>query len=206
MKKYLTIIFALSSGNCVFAQIVQTPAGPVDLKKETHYGGYLRNKSHPDNPTKIIWYPDLSLYRRCAKYDKLEKVPPGFKYVDVDCNCTEAFPYRFGPASAYQPIHFEENTSLLSASSYAVLDSTAADLKLSGKKLEVGGYASTEGTAAHAMSLAKDRANSVKTYLVNAGVDARLIRVKGYGESHPVADNSTEEGRALNRRVEFKTQ
>ncbi|QEM07200.1 OmpA family protein [Mucilaginibacter rubeus] len=205
MKKYLTIAFTLSS-TCVFAQVVQTPGGVVDLKTEMHYGGYLRDKSHPDKQDKIIWYPTQKLYRPCAKYDQLLEVPSGFKYVDVDCNCTEAFPYRFGPASAYQSIHFEENTAVLSASSYAILDSTAADLKNTHAKVVLGGYAANEGTAAQALSLAKDRANSVKTYLVNAGVDARLIKVKGYGETKPVADNSTEEGRVANRRVEFQRQ
>ena len=74
----------------------------------------------------------------------------------------------------------------------------------SGKTVELSGYASSEGTAAHNMRLSKDRANSVKTYLVNSGVEARRIKVKGMGETNPIADNSTEEGRVMNRRVEFK--
>ena len=106
--------------------------------------------------------------------------------------------------TAYSNIQFEFDSSVLRTSSYPVLDATSADLRSTGKTVWVNGYASSEGTAAHNMQLSKDRANSVKTYLVNSGVDAKHLKVKGYGETHPIADNSTEEGRVLNRRVEFK--
>ncbi|GAA3977163.1 OmpA family protein [Mucilaginibacter dorajii] len=107
-------------------------------------------------------------------------------------------------ATAYSNIQFEFDSSVLRTSSYPVLDATSADLRASGKGVEVDGFASSEGTAAHNLSLSKDRANSVKTYLVNSGVAAKSVKVKGYGETQPIADNSTEEGRVLNRRVQFK--
>jgi len=105
---------------------------------------------------------------------------------------------------AYSNIQFEFDSSVLRTSSYPVLDATSADLRASGKGVEVDGFASSEGTAAHNLSLSKDRANSVKTYLVNSGVDAKKVKIKGYGETMPIADNSTEDGRVLNRRVQFK--
>ncbi len=101
-------------------------------------------------------------------------------------------------------IQFEFDSSVLRTSSYPILDATSADLRTSKKTVTVNGYASSEGTAAHNLQLSKDRANSVKTYLVNSGVDAKKVKVKGLGETNPVADNSTEEGRVINRRVEFK--
>ncbi len=107
-------------------------------------------------------------------------------------------------AAAYSNIQFEFDSSVLRTSAYPVLDATSADLRTSGASVEIGGYASSEGTAAHNLQLSKDRANSVKTYLVNSGVAASKLRVKGYGETNPIADNSTEEGRVLNRRVSFK--
>lgn len=110
-----------------------------------------------------------------------------------------------GPAAAaYSNIQFEFDSSVLRTSSYPVLDATSADLRTSGASVEVAGFASSEGTAAHNLQLSKDRANSVKTYLVNSGVAASKLRTKGYGETRPIADNSTEEGRVINRRVEFK--
>jgi OmpA-OmpF porin, OOP family len=106
-------------------------------------------------------------------------------------------------AAAYSNIQFEFDSSVLKTSSYPVLDATSADLRSKGGSLTLAGYASSEGTAAHNMRLSRDRANSVKTYLVNSGVDAKRLKIKAYGETHPIADNSTEEGRIANRRVEF---
>jgi OOP family OmpA-OmpF porin len=104
----------------------------------------------------------------------------------------------------FSNIQFEFDSSVLRTSSYPVLDATSADLRSSGKTITLAGYASSEGTAAHNMKLSKDRAMSVKTYLVNSGVQAKKLKIKAYGETHPIADNSTEAGRVLNRRVEFK--
>ncbi|MDB5131963.1 MAG: OmpA family protein [Mucilaginibacter sp.] len=106
-------------------------------------------------------------------------------------------------AAAYSNIQFEFDSSVLKTSSYPVLDATSADLRANSSTVTLAGYASSEGTAAHNMRLSKDRANSVKTYLVNSGVDAKRLKVKAFGETHPIADNSTEEGRIQNRRVEF---
>ena len=107
-------------------------------------------------------------------------------------------------ATPYSNIQFEFDSSVLRTSSYPVLDATSADLRTAKQTVWVNGYASSEGTASHNMQLSKDRANSVKTYLINSGVDAKRVKVKGMGETHPIADNSTEDGRVLNRRVEFK--
>ena len=142
------------------------------------------------------------------QFDKCPNTPAG-TVVDGS-GCAIVFPKpdttaRPVPvAAAYSNIQFEFDSSVLRTSSYPVLDATSADLRASGKSVEVDGFASSEGTAAHNMRLSKDRANSVKTYLVNSGVDAKRVKVKGFGETKPIADNSTEDGRILNRRVEFK--
>jgi len=106
--------------------------------------------------------------------------------------------------AAFSNIQFEFDSSVLRTSSYPVLDATSTALRASGSACELDGFASSEGTAAHNMKLSRDRANSVKTYLVNSGVDAKKLKVKAYGETHPIATNDTEDGRILNRRVEFK--
>ena len=105
----------------------------------------------------------------------------------------------------YSNIQFEFDSSVLRTSAYPTLDKLSADLRSNtAMTFELDGYASSEGSTAHNMRLSKDRANSVKTYLVNSGVDAKRLKVKANGETNPVADNSTEQGRVLNRRVELK--
>ena len=109
------------------------------------------------------------------------------------------------PASGvtgFEAIGFEFNSSVLKTESYPTLDKLSSVLRENGGKVTVNGHASSEGTAAYNMKLSKDRANSVKTYLVNSGVNASSVMTKGYGETMPIASNDTEEGRIQNRRVE----
>ncbi len=102
-------------------------------------------------------------------------------------------------------IQFEYNSSVLRTSSYPTLDKVSATLRANkSASIQLDGHASEEGTDAYNMQLSIDRANAVKTYLVNSGVDAKRISTKGYGESRPIASNATEEGRVKNRRVEFR--
>ncbi|MDB5031398.1 OmpA family protein [Mucilaginibacter sp.] len=104
-------------------------------------------------------------------------------------------------------IQFDFNSSILKTESYSLLDAVASEMKLHpSAKYFLNGYASIEGTNEQNLALSTDRANSVKSYLLNAGVNTTGIEVKGYGTSNPVADNNTEEGKILNRRVEIKTQ
>lgn len=69
-------------------------------------------------------------------------------------------------------------------------------------KVEVGGHTDNAGDDASNQKLSEQRANAVRDHLIGAGIDAARITAKGYGETKPVADNGTEQGRALNRRTE----
>ncbi|MHB0926676.1 MAG: OmpA family protein [Gallionellaceae bacterium] len=70
--------------------------------------------------------------------------------------------------------------------------------------LEVSGHTSSPGSEASNQKLSERRAAAVKAYLVKKGIAANRIAAKGYGETMPVADNKTAEGRAANRRVEIR--
>lgn len=71
-------------------------------------------------------------------------------------------------------------------------------------KVEISGHTDNVGSPADNLVLSNNRAKSVVNYLVSKGIAANRLSYKGYGETKPVADNNTEEGRALNRRTEMK--
>jgi len=109
------------------------------------------------------------------------------------------------PDYIFSNIQFEFNSGILKTDSYPILDKAAAEMKTDTTvKFILKGYASAEGTDAHNMELSIDRANAVKAYLTNSGVSTTQLTTQGFGESNPVADNTTEAGRILNRRVEMQ--
>ena len=71
-------------------------------------------------------------------------------------------------------------------------------------RIEIVGHTDNEGTPDYNEKLSKDRAEAVKGYLVEQGIDADRIETRGAGETEPLASNETKEGRAQNRRTEFK--
>jgi OOP family OmpA-OmpF porin len=77
-------------------------------------------------------------------------------------------------------------------------------LRLKDKKVEVIGHTDNAGSRAGNLSLSQARAEAVKAYVVERGVKADMVAVSGEGPDRPVADNRTPEGRARNRRIEFK--
>jgi outer membrane protein OmpA-like peptidoglycan-associated protein len=101
-------------------------------------------------------------------------------------------------------VNFDFNSSAINAEAEPVLDQAATILKENPDVLvQVEGYTDDIGSEEYNMALSIRRAESVYRYLVNRGVDPERLRVEGFGESRPVADNTTEAGRAQNRRVEL---
>jgi OOP family OmpA-OmpF porin len=71
-------------------------------------------------------------------------------------------------------------------------------------KVTLSGHTDNIGTDAYNRGLSERRVNAVRDYVVKKGVDSGRISGQGFGESKPIADNKTREGRAKNRRVEIK--
>ena len=108
-------------------------------------------------------------------------------------------------ALANRIIEFESGKAALTPAGMAVLDQMAAAmLKLKGVKVEVIGHTDNSGSRASNLSLSQARAEAVKAYVVSHGVAEDSVAVSGEGPDRPVADNRTAEGRARNRRIEFK--
>jgi OOP family OmpA-OmpF porin len=108
-------------------------------------------------------------------------------------------------ALANRIIEFESGKAALTESGKAILDQmSVALLRLRDKKVEVIGHTDNAGSRAGNLSLSQARAEAVKEYVVGRGVKAELVSVSGEGPDRPVADNRTAEGRARNRRIEFK--
>ena len=72
------------------------------------------------------------------------------------------------------------------------------------KKASLSGHTDSVGTEAYNQRLSERRVNAVRDYVVKKNVDSSRISGQGFGESKPIADNKTKEGRAKNRRVEIK--
>ena len=108
-------------------------------------------------------------------------------------------------ALANRIIEFESGKAELAESGKAILDQmSVALLRLKDKKVEVIGHTDNAGSRAGNLSLSQARAEAVKAYVVGRGVQAEMVAVSGEGPDRPVADNRTPEGRARNRRIEFK--
>jgi Outer membrane protein and related peptidoglycan-associated (lipo)proteins len=138
------------------------------------------------------------------KFDKCPGTPAGTQVDGAGCPIKFPEPQTQQSSATYSNIQFEFDSSVLKTESYSTLDRLSSDLRESGATVTLDGHASAEGSEAYNLNLSRDRANSVKQYLVNSGVDAAKINVQAFGESAPIASNATEEGRVLNRRVEIK--
>ena len=113
------------------------------------------------------------------------------------------------PASVAKPLvvlegaNFAFDSARLNPQAHVKLEETVETLKAHpSMRIEVRGYTDNLGAPSYNLRLSERRAASVKDFLVSQGIAPDRIATQGFGVANPVADNSTEEGRAQNRRVE----
>jgi outer membrane protein OmpA-like peptidoglycan-associated protein len=99
---------------------------------------------------------------------------------------------------------FRSNESVLMPGAEARLDQVVAAFGAETERhMVVEGYADSRGSDAHNLELSQRRAEAVRSYMVQKGYPSDRVSAKGMGEVRPIADNTTSEGRANNRRVEI---
>lgn len=114
-------------------------------------------------------------------------------------------PIEVNAAVVLKNIFFDFNKFELKTESQVELDRVVQLLNENPTvKILIAGYTDNIGTSADNIKLSENRAKSVIKYLVSKGIDSKRLTSKGFGASDPIADNNTEEGRALNRRTELK--
>ncbi len=117
----------------------------------------------------------------------------------------ELDPIETGKTTILKNIFFETDSSSLKPESKGQLGEIVVFMKTNpGLVIEIGGHTDLQGSEEYNLILSRKRADAVVKSLVGSGVPSTRLKSKGYGFSVPVADNGDEQGRALNRRTEFK--
>lgn len=110
-----------------------------------------------------------------------------------------------GDILVLREVHFDTDSAKIKEISFDFLDQVSKELKENPTiKVAVQGHTDAIGAADYNMSLSQNRAESVRYYLVSAGVNPQQLVAQGFGLTEPLADNATSQGRAENRRVELK--
>ena len=162
----------------------------------------------PDTPADLRRYVDE---RGCVKDTDGDGVPdyrdqcPTVPGVPENNGCPENKEVRALFKKAMQGIQFDVNKATIKKKSYPILDKIAkVFIDNPTWKAEVQGHTDSTGGYEYNLKLSDARANSVRKYLVEHGVEAERLTAKGYGPDKPVASNKTASGRYQNRRTEFE--
>lgn len=144
--------------------------------------------------------------------DYLDRCPDEAETIngfEDDDGCKDEGPAQIvieqGRITILETIRFEPNSSKLDRRSYSVLDQITLSMRKNQQiqRIEIGGHTDSTGSREFNMRLSRERARSVRQYLIAKGIAPSRLSARGYGPDNPLADNGTEEGRTKNRRVEF---
>jgi outer membrane protein OmpA-like peptidoglycan-associated protein len=174
----------------------------TDSAKNKSYSGITDDKGKidmlvPKNATYKILYKNYSIN---VDYGTIN-MPNTKGMIQFDLTL------QYEPAKTYvlKDLLFDTGKSTIQKSSYQCIDDLAA-LLLNRKTMvvEISGHTDNVGNPVDNMKLSQDRANSVRNYLIKKGIEPTRITAVGYGDTKPVADNSTPQGKQMNRRTEVK--
>lgn len=185
---------------------IATSVDYSDLVKNESLG--IASSSPVDGTYKIV-LPRGKAYQFLAEKDGFYSLSENIdiknldKYQEIERNLYLS-PIEVGATARLNNIFFETNKATLKEESFSELNRLADLLtKTASIKIEVSGHTDATGTDAVNLPLSANRAKAVSDYLVSKGIAANRLLSKGYGKTKPMASNDTEEGKQLNRRVEF---
>ena len=181
-------VIDLQTGEAVAATTSdgRTGAYMVSLPAATNYAIHASAKGYLFHSQNIDLAPGTTVWREIDASIALSRI-------------------ESGQLIALRNVFFATGKSDLLPASQVELDKVAALLKANPTiGVELGGHTDNVGSAEDNLRLSQARAEAVMRYLVGQGIEAQRLTPKGYGESRPVADNATEEGRQQNRRTELK--
>lgn len=123
----------------------------------------------------------------------------------VGCECQSTVPtFKAGQTYRLNNIHFDLDKATFKPESFAEMNNLIAILEQYPKMvIQLNGHTDSLNTDAYNLELSNRRAKAVYDYVVSKGIAPKRLKWKGFGESKPLTENSSEEGRAINRRVEF---
>ncbi len=139
--------------------------------------------------------------------DKCPNQPEDFDGDQDDDGCPDLYKniiIKEGKIELKQKIFFAFNKAKILSKSFGILNEVATALKDKPEiRIRIEGHTDSKGSDRYNKKLSTKRAKSVRMFMIKAGVDpSRMVSI-GYGEERPIADNDTDDGRELNRRVEF---
>jgi len=135
--------------------------------------------------------------------DKCPDTPPGTTVNSQGCEVM----FKEGVRTlVLKDVNYASDSAELTAASRSFLDTVYVGLSevAMDATVEIAGHTDSTGSRAHNLDLSKRRAEAARQYLISKGIDPARMTAKGYGPDEPVADNSTPDGRAMNRRVELR--
>ena len=144
--------------------------------------------------------------------DYLDRCPDEAETIngfEDDDGCKDEGPAQIvieeGRITILETIRFEPNSSKLERGSYGVLDQITLSMRKNQhiQRIEIGGHTDSTGSHELNMRLSRERARSVRQYLIAKGIEPSRLSARGYGPDSPLADNESDAGRTKNRRVEF---
>lgn len=188
---------------------IQKQQSEIDAQKAQN--AQLRNDLNTTNANLAKFTTDSDGDGVPDFYDKCPNTPAGTKVDGSGCPLPVAKDVKVYVTEedrkvvkeAIRNLEFDFGKATIRDHSKPSLDKVAELLVAKNFSLKLAGHTDNVGSAEANMRLSKDRAESIKAYLVSKGANASRIEATGYGKEQPIASNKTAKGRQLNRRVEF---